>query len=106
MELFIPTRINKDNIFGNGFGKKEVKTIVIAIILSLIVGFVIGICFLHDIKAILILTVCVGLVTAVVSHYLLVKDSLNLSVYIYIQLIVAFLKNQKFYQYKRLKEWV
>ena len=106
-ELFIPTRIHKDNAFGKGFGKKEMERTVIFSIGGLAIGLAIGIIVTNtNLQSILITTTIVGLISTVIGYFLSVKNSINLSVWHYLTIIKEFYKNQKLYKYKRLEEWI
>ncbi len=105
MDLFIPTKINKDNIFANGIGKKEVKRIITGTLISLPIGLVIGLLLMSGIRAVLISIVITGSLFACVTYLIVLKTSINLSVYIFVGLLKAYLKGQKYYKYKKLKEW-
>lgn len=106
MELFIPTRIQKDNVFGKGFGVAEMKKTVFTAVIGLLVGATIGlIWFNQSFQTVLIATVITGTIFAGIGYFVFTKNTINLSVYHYITLIKTHLSSQHLYLYKRLEEW-
>ncbi len=106
MELFIPTKIYKDNKYGKGFGKTEMRRTIVISLIGLVIGLITGLTiFNSDFQTILMSTVIVGVVFAVVGFFVSIRNSINLSVYHYLSIMINFLKYQKLYKYKKLKEW-
>lgn len=106
MELFIPTKINKKDKFGKGFGKDEMRRTVISAIIGLLIGLVVGLIFLNrSYEHILISTVIGGGLLGINGYFISIRNSINLSVYYYLTLMIDFIKQQKKYKYKKLKEW-
>lgn len=105
-ELFIPTRINKDNIFGKGYGKAEMRRLTITILIGVAVGAVVGISWFNkSLQDILVASVAGGIAFAFFGYILFTKNSINLSAYHYILLFRDFMLKQQMYRYKRLNEW-
>lgn len=105
MDLFIPIKINKDNVFAKGIGNKEMKRIVIGALIGLPVGLLTGFIFAQGIQALLIITVITTAIFAAITYFVVLRTPINLSVYVFIGLLKKHLKEQKFYKYKKLKEW-
>lgn len=106
MELFIPARINKDDKFGKGFGKAEMRRTAIFVVFGLGTGLCFGLLFFYTaIQTILLATVAGGAFTGVVGYFFSVKNSINLSVAHYIAMVKRFYNEQRFFLYKKLKEW-
>lgn len=104
--MFIPTKIQKDNIFGKGFGKVEMKRTLVFTVVGVVTGLLLGVfIFNENFQSILIATVAGGGAITALGYFICVKISINLSIYDYIQLILTFTKTQQFYRYKKLKEW-
>lgn len=106
-ELFIPTRIQKDNKFGKGFGQKEMNRTVIFAIFGLGFGLGLGLLIFNtNLQTILITMTIVGLISASLGYLVSMKNSINLSVWHYLILFSEFLRGQKLYKYRRLEEWI
>lgn len=106
MELFIPTRMGKDNIFGKGFGKKEMKRTVVFSVIGLALGLIAGLSIFNaNFQSVMISTVVGGVITTSIGYFVTQKNSINLSVYDYVHIIKVFFITQQFYKFKKLKEW-
>ncbi|WMJ24300.1 hypothetical protein RBG61_06445 [Paludicola sp. MB14-C6] len=105
MDLFIPTKINKDEKFAKGFGKKEFKRLIVTIAVTLISSFTISILATRSLQLAAIIAVSICVFVGGISYFLFVRVANNLSVYNYIQLTIKFIREQQFYRYKKLKEW-
>ncbi|MEG0894495.1 MAG: hypothetical protein RSE93_02190 [Oscillospiraceae bacterium] len=107
MELFMPTKIQKDNVYGNGFGKSEMKRTVITIFVGLAIGVLLGVfIFNSNFQTILLSIVFSGVVFGAIGYYSNLKNSINLSFHHFIVLIFNFLKGQKHYKYIKMEEWI
>lgn len=106
MGLFMPTKIQKDNIFGEGIGKKEVKKISFSVLIGGVLGICIGIIFFRANSQMFIFSVVLSAgIIGMIAFFTYKKMSTNFCIADYLRFMLSFIKFQKMYKYNRLKEW-
>lgn len=105
-ELFIPTKINKNDKYFKGFGVKEMIRTAIFTGIGLAVGLFVGIMFFNQsFSTILISLILIGSLFAVLGYMFFVRIDINLSLFDFIYHQIHFSKGQKLYLYKREREF-
>lgn len=105
-QLFIPTKMQKDSIFGKGFGKSEMRRTSLFVVVGVALGLLTGLVFFNDnFQTIAISVVSVGGFVTGIGYFICVKMAINLSIYDYISIMKKFFSSQRQYSYIKLKEW-
>lgn len=102
-DLFVPTKIAKEDIYGKGFGKRELKRLVPFIGIGALCGAAFAMIKSMPIKSFMISTVVGALIAGGFGYFLFQKNSINISMYDYLAIMVKFFKSQKLFVYQKMK---
>lgn len=102
MNLFMPTRMSTRY---KGIGKKEVIQIGVTAGIILLLVALAAIVLSRDLQTVLIASAFGGMIGGLMAFFFYQKSSINLSVYDYLILMLRFSGAQKYFPYKKSKEW-
>lgn len=105
MELFIPSKIDRNSKYGKGIGSKEFRKTVLSGVISLPIALIIcSMCF-KEFQIVLLASVASSGLIVCLATVFFKKIISGRSVYDILRYMIFFLKEQQLYKYKKLKEW-